>query len=101
MLRHRLAAQLQAAGVAAFPVLDALEVVSDPHHSERRRHFALHEDLTADALLNGNAWHLSAAPPRLRRPAPAHGAHNADVLRDYLGMSEPDVRQLEEAGVLA
>ena len=87
-------------GVAAFPVLDANEVIADPHLAERRRRFVLHEDYPASELLNGNPWSLSEAPPRLRLPAPVFGAHNVEVLGEYLGMPEAEVRRLEEAGVL-
>ena len=82
-------------------MLDALEVIADPHLAERRTHFVLHEGYPGDELLNGNPWHLSAAPPRLRRPAPVFGADNVEVLGEFLGLSEEEVRRLEEAGVLA
>ncbi len=98
--KRELAAALQAQGVAAFPVLDAAEVIADPHLAERRRRFVLHEDYPGSELLNGNPWSLSEAPPRLRLPAPVFGAHNIEVLGEYLGMSEAEVRRLEEAGVL-
>ena len=95
-----LTTKLQDAGLAAFPVLDALEAVDDPHLAERRRHFALHEDFPGQQLLNGNPWHLSQAPPRLRMPAPAVGAHTHEVLREYLGLDAAEIRRLEEGGVL-
>ena len=82
-------------------MLDALEVIDDPHLAERRKHFVLHDEFRGRQLLNGNAWHLSEAPPRLRRPAPAVGAHTREVLREYLQMAEMEVGRREAAGVLA
>ena len=99
--KSQLASTLQRVGVAAYPVIDQLEAITDPQLAHRRRHFVLHDDFAPEELLNGNPWHLSAAPPRLRRPAPALGAHNAEVLGEYLGMSPADVRSLEASGVLA
>ena len=96
-LMHR----LQADGVAAMAQLDQLEVIGDPQLVERRQHWVLPEHFPAAELLNGNAWHLSACPPVLRRPAPEFGAHNAEILAEYLGMSESEVRDLEARGVLA
>ena len=93
--------ELQAAGVAAMAQLDQVEVVGDPQLAERRRHWVLPKNLPAADLLNGNAWHLSECPPVLRRPAPDFAAHNAEVLAEYLGLSETDVRDLEARGVLA
>ena len=98
--KRELTEALQAQGIAAFPVLDANEVIADPHLAERRRRFVLHEDYPGSELLNGNPWSLSEAPPRLRLPAPVFGAHNVEVLGEYLGMSEAEVRRLEEARVL-
>ncbi|HEX2477994.1 MAG TPA: hypothetical protein VHK45_01860 [Geminicoccaceae bacterium] len=42
---------------------------------------------------------LSATPGALRRPAPALGEHNLEILRG-LDMSEAEVARLTEAGVL-
>ena len=99
--KWELAQRLQDAGVACFPALDQLEVVSDPQLCERREHFELHDDFSASQLLNGNAWHLSRAHPRLRMPAVELGTHNAAVLDEYLGVTKDEVRRLEAAGVLA
>ena len=99
--KRELAERLQAAGVPAFPVLDGMEVIADPMLRERRAEFELHPDFPADELLNGIAWHLSKTPPRLRRPAPEFGGHNVEVLGEYLGLSEAEVRAMEESGLLA
>ncbi len=99
--KRELAERLQAAGVPAFPVLEGMEVIADPMLRERRAEFELHPDFTVDELLNGIAWHLSKTPPRLRRPAPAFGGHNAEVLGEYLGLTEDEVRAMEESGLLA
>ena len=98
--KRELTERLQEAGVAAFPVLDAMEAIADPMLRERRQDFVLHERFPGSELLNGNAWHLSASPPRLRRPAPAFGAHNVEVFGEYLGLPEDEVRRLEQDGVL-
>ena len=98
---HALAERLQAAGVAAMPALDTLGVVADPHQGQRRRHFELAPEFPAGELLDGNPWHLSASPPRLRRPAPAIGAHNEEVFGALLGLDADELRRLVEAGVIA
>ena len=99
--KYELADELQAAGAPALPVLDALEVVGDSHHSARRRHFELHPRFSGGELLDGSPWHLSRTPPRLRLPAPDLGAHDVEVLAEWLGMPEDEVRRLEDGGVLA
>ena len=84
-----------------MPALDTLGVVADPHQGHRRRHFELAPGFPAGELLDGNPWHLSASPPRLRRPAPEIGAHNEEVFGELLGLDADELRRLVEAGVIA
>jgi len=96
-----LAAWLQAAGVAAFPVFTALDVIADPHHEHRRGHFELCPEFPGDRLYDGNPWRFSAARPSLRRPAPAPGAHNEEVFGELLGLSPAELAELVAGGVIA
>ena len=95
-----LAARLQAAGVAAFPVLSTLEVAGDPHHEQRGAHFEIGEGFPGSRLYDGNPWHLSAARPRLRLPAPVPGAHNEEGFGELLGLAPEEVARLQAAGVI-
>ena len=93
--------QLQEAGVAAFPVMGTYDLLADAQHSHRRDHFKLPEAFPMDSLLNGNAWHLSAAPPSLRRPVPDPGQHSEEVFGELLGLSAEEVRGFQQEGVIA
>ena len=95
-----LAQRLQDAGVAAFPVLGVLDVLTDPQYVHRRQHFRLGEAFSADELYDGNPWHLSSAPPLLRRPAPEPGQHNEEVFGELLGLSPAEVHSLQAEGVI-
>ena len=44
--------------------------------------------------------HLSATPGRLDRPAPLLGQDTEHALREIVGLSEAEYRELEEAGAL-
>ena len=99
--KHELTDRLQAVGVPAFPVLDAIEVIADPMLAQRRRDFDLGPSYPGPELLNGIAWHLSESHPRLRMPASEFDAHNAEVLGEYLGIPEDEVRRMEADGTLA
>ena len=44
---------------------------------------------------------LSRTPSRPRTPAPIHGQHTREVLREVLDMSAEDIARLEAAGVVA
>ena len=91
---------LQGAGVAAGPSLNAEGLVSDPHLIERGRFVPLGE-------VEGNAythlaqpWSMSGAPNPNYSRAPRLGEHNTHVLKDLLGMTEEEIAQLEDEGVL-
>jgi crotonobetainyl-CoA:carnitine CoA-transferase CaiB-like acyl-CoA transferase len=49
--------------------------------------------------MHGVVPRLSATPGALRRPAPALGEHNREILR-ALGLSEAEITRLDEAKVL-
>jgi crotonobetainyl-CoA:carnitine CoA-transferase CaiB-like acyl-CoA transferase len=85
---------LQAAGIAAFPVLDAKEVAEDPHllargffnelpHAEvgRRRHA-------------GAPWRALETPTGVRKAAPCMGEDNEYVVMELLGRSRDEYERL-------
>ena len=43
---------------------------------------------------------LSEAPGTLRMPPPALGEHNAYILGELLGVSDEEIEELEEAGII-
>lgn len=92
--------RLQEAGVAAFPAMGLPEMLEDPQFRHRGEHFELPESFPAGRLLNGNPWHLSAAPPQVRLRVPDPGQHNEEVFGELLGLSSKEVRALQEEGVI-
>ena len=92
--------RLQQAGVAALPAMGLLEILGDPQHNQRRDYFRLGDDFPGDRLNDGNAWHLSAAPPLLRHSSPAPGQHSEEVFGELLGLSAEEVHGLQEEGVI-
>ena len=67
------ATELQSVGVAASPVLDAWDVVADPHLAARDFFHALPHARFARDLVFGQAVRLSETPLRAERAAPAFG----------------------------
>jgi formyl-CoA transferase len=93
---------LEDAGVVVGPVNTVAEVVRDPQFQARDMlvpHFD--EAIGADVLGPGVVPKLSANPGSVRwAGAPHPGAHNADVYGDLLGLSDPQLHELEAAGVI-
>jgi crotonobetainyl-CoA:carnitine CoA-transferase CaiB-like acyl-CoA transferase len=94
------AAQLQAAGVPAAPMLRVVELPDQPHFQ------SLGTFRTATHPLIAQGVTVEAAPARSRlaapaqRPAPRLGEHSAEVLADWLGMDEAEIARLAQAGTI-
>ena len=93
------AAELQAAGVPAGPVLDARDLLTSEHLRAR----GFYEDVDVPGCgmrpVIGRPYRLEGA--HVRGPAPAFGEANDDVLRGLLGIGEPRLAQLHRLGVVA
>ncbi|MBI3328052.1 MAG: CoA transferase [Nitrospinae bacterium] len=91
---------LQFHGVAAVPVMGAEERLFNPHFQARGLYVYIdHPALGAEPIFN-LMWNLSRTPSAIRRHAPLMGEDNQYVFCGILGMSEPEVKALEEAQVI-
>ena len=99
--RWQLTHRLQAAGVPAYPVLDARGQLDNPH-LQYRRPLAVESDVPMDIgnVAFTNPWKLERTPARIRRTVANIGADNAFVLRDLLGKSEAKLARLTKDEVL-
>ena len=94
------AAELQAAGIPAGPVLDARDLLTSEHL--RARGFYEEVDVGPGCGVRpviGRPYRLEGA--HVRGPAPAFGEANDDVLRGLLGIDEPRLAELRRLGVVA
>ncbi len=91
---------LQAAGVPAGAVLTMADMLEDPHYKERG--FFVPVDYTGVGihLSLGFPWRFSKTPASVRLPSPGLGEHNRYILGKLLGLSEAQVRELEEKGII-
>ena len=95
-----LAAELQAIGVAAAPVLDAPEVLADPQLLARSALVEIDQPEAARFLTPRAPVHLSGYPDRLPlHRGPLLGEHNREVLTELAGLEDHEVIALREAGI--
>lgn len=91
------AGSLQAAGIAAAPMLRISELVDFPYFRERR---VFREDVhphLADPVVSfAPVWADGRAP----RPAPLMGEQSAEILIDWLGLEQTDIATLERKGII-
>jgi crotonobetainyl-CoA:carnitine CoA-transferase CaiB-like acyl-CoA transferase len=91
---------LQQADIPAGPVLDAKELVEEPHLNERGLYEVVTHPETGTHPYIGMYAKFSKTPGSIRIPAPCLGEHNQYVLCTLLGLSQDDLAQLEESGVI-
>ena len=91
-----LTAALQAAGIAAYPVQNCMDL----HRDENLEAFGfwhwLDHPHMGPSPYEGLEHRLSRTPGELRSPAPVLGQHNDEVLGGMLGMSATAIAQLKE-----
>jgi len=98
---RRLMDMLQQAGVKAGAVLNAAELMHDPHLGERDFFQWLHHPEAGTHLYPGVSWKTGKTPGSLRLPAPCFAEHNEYVFGQLLGMSAEEISILAEEGVTA
>jgi crotonobetainyl-CoA:carnitine CoA-transferase CaiB-like acyl-CoA transferase len=91
---------LQGAGVAAGPVLDARELIEEPHLNARGAFEEVTHPEVGRHPYVGMYAKFSRTPGHIRSPAPRLGEHNRLVLGDMLGLSSEEIARLEELGVV-
>lgn len=95
------AAALQAVGVPAAPVVDAAELVEDPHLRARGFFAPLTQADAGTQRWHGLPVRLSGTPSQLRRPPARLGEHNREILRDWAGLDDATIDALIAAGTVA
>ncbi|MBI2321536.1 MAG: CoA transferase, partial [Chloroflexi bacterium] len=99
--RFALAAKLQRAGVAAGVVRRPADVARDAQLDARGFFLKISHREAGTHRYPGVPWRCDVWPAPPRAPAPCFGAHNAAVLRDWLGLDAADVARLLADGALA
>ena len=86
------------AGIPAGAVLDTMELQNDASFEQRGIMQIMHHPCTAFKM---PAWpvRVDGKPSRVA-PSPVLGEHTADVLANWLGLSEADVAALRRDGAL-
>ena len=97
---YELAELLQSHNVAAIPVMNAEDRLSNQHFQARRLYSEIeHPSLGMEPIFN-LMWNLSDTPLRIQRHAPLMGEHNLEIFRDLLGLSVQEIEKLEVGQVI-
>jgi benzylsuccinate CoA-transferase BbsF subunit len=94
-----LSARLQAAGVAAAPVLSVADLLHDPHLKARGTFVEVTHPLGFQETIYGGYVKMSRTPAVVRT-GPMLGQDNERVFREILGLPEDRYRQLVESQII-
>jgi formyl-CoA transferase len=97
------AALLQEAGIPAGPVMDARDMLSDPHLAARGFYEPVDfgpEIGVRPLISRPYRWHSAGSTMSIQGPGPPYADSNAYVLHELAGLSEAEVEGLYEAGVV-
>jgi crotonobetainyl-CoA:carnitine CoA-transferase CaiB-like acyl-CoA transferase len=90
---------LQAAGIAAYPVVTMAGLFSDPQLCARRQFRVRRHPEMGDHAYCFPGFDLAEAPGDIVAPAPCVGADNEFVFRDLVGLSEAEYEGYRQQGV--
>ncbi len=92
--------RLQKAGVAAGAVLSTGEFVEDEHVAARGFMESFDHPVVGEKRYPGVPYKLSETPGYIHRPAPLLGADTEYIFKSLLGMSDEQIKELDDAGIL-
>ena len=102
--RFQVMERLQAVGVPSGAVTDARDANLSPHYWARgflERVAYPEERQVGTRVMMGRPWHFSKTPVMIKRPPSKLGEDNLYVLRDLLDLSDAEIAQLRETGIIS
>lgn len=98
--RDEALAHLIAAEVPVAPVADMAELATDPHLLDRKAIVTVDDPDLGPLRMPGVLPRLSETPGTIRTAAPPQASSNDEIYFQALGLSEAEVRELRDAGVI-
>jgi crotonobetainyl-CoA:carnitine CoA-transferase CaiB-like acyl-CoA transferase len=98
---YELAHRLQAAGVAAMPVLEASRMFEDPQLVAREFFKTQTVEGAGTHKYVGPLWKFGETPVEFYQPPVTFGEHNEYVYREVLGMDDAEIEALRAGGHIA
>ncbi|AJY75970.1 CaiB/BaiF CoA transferase family protein [Paenibacillus beijingensis] len=92
--------KLEQAGVPGGPINTYDQAINDPHVLERDMVMEVEHPAAGKTKMLGIPGKMSKTPGKIRRTAPLLGEHTEEILGQYLGLSEEDIRMLRHEEVI-
>jgi formyl-CoA transferase len=103
MSRHKLAEVIETferEGAALAPVYDIAQIYEDPQYDARGTIVHVPDEELGEVALVDPQPRLSRTPGRIRHAGLPRGAANEEIYKQELGLTEEELRQLEENGTI-
>lgn len=92
--------QLQEQRIHAAPVMRGPDLLADPHYTQRGTFIQVNHPQVGPKWSIGIPWKMSATPGQSRWPTPTLGQHNRQIYGQLLGLTEGEIADLEQRGVI-
>lgn len=96
----RWSADFDAAGIPCTSIRSVPEALNDPHTIARDMVVTTHHGSAGELKLLGIPFRFSATPASIRCAPPMLGEHTDEILREELRLTDSDISQLRESGVI-
>ena len=97
--KEELMTLLSEAGVPCGMVTSTKDIATEPFYRDTKAVVEVEHPVLGKHLTLGSAWHLSASPCEVT-PSPTLGQHTDEIYKGLLGMSDEELSQLKEEGVI-
>ncbi len=92
--------EFEAVSIPCGPVNTIAQAAADPQVAARNMITSVHHPKYGDFKVVNTPVKLSRTPPAVERGAPELGEHTDQVLKEILKMSEKEISELREAGII-
>ena len=87
-------------GVPISPILSIEDIFNNPQYMARENILEVEHPRLGSVKVPGIVPKFSATPGRIRHRAPELGEHNEEILKNEIGLTEKQIEQLYEKGVI-
>ena len=92
--------QLVPAGGVVGPVYDSAQIMEDPHYQAREDIVEIDDPQLGHTKMIGVVPKFSETPGSVEHAGPTLGEHNSQIYSSWLGLSEQDLEELVQQGVI-
>ena len=91
---------LQQNGIAAATLNNSDDLIEDEHFQSRGYLQWLERAFVGNQPHPSPPWRNGTEAIKIKEPAPTLGQHNAEILKDWLGLNEAELSGLEKRGII-